>query len=137
MPILGDPGQENIARSLRTTAAKVLRNNDNPPLAIVLVTAHWEEDIPTITTSAKPKLLYDYYGFPPEAYKLTYDAPGSPDVAKRVAAVLKKAGIASRDDGQRGKVAYAIQLFQHYAQGPNGPTSRSTLYIAISLILLT
>ena len=37
----------------------------------------------TVTSAAQPSLLYDYYGFPPEAYKLQYPAPGSPDLARR------------------------------------------------------
>jgi aromatic ring-opening dioxygenase catalytic subunit (LigB family) len=42
--------------------------NWGSPKAIVLVTAHWETDIPTITSNPQPDLLFDYYGFPKETY---------------------------------------------------------------------
>jgi aromatic ring-opening dioxygenase catalytic subunit (LigB family) len=46
--------------------------------------------------------LYDYYGFPPEAYELEYNAPGSPEVAALVEASLKEAGLEAKKDGARG-----------------------------------
>ena len=70
--------------------------------AVLVVSAHWEEDEPTVMTNPRPSLLYDYYGFPPETYRLRYDAPGSPALARACAQLLRDAGIACRDDGERG-----------------------------------
>lgn len=53
-------------------------------------------------TAARPPLLYDYYGFPPAAYTLTWPAPGAPDLALRVAALLAEAGIPTAIDPVRG-----------------------------------
>src|SRR4051812_42053010 len=76
LPVLGDPGSDALATSLRTRAPSVLRLDDpdpaNRPKAIVLVTAHWSRRSPTISSSATHKLYYDYGGFPPEAYRLKY-----------------------------------------------------------------
>ncbi len=72
------------------------------PRAIVVISAHWEEPRPTVTTGAHPSLIYDYYGFPPETYALTYGAPGSPLVAERVRDLLAAAGIATSADAARG-----------------------------------
>jgi aromatic ring-opening dioxygenase catalytic subunit (LigB family) len=47
-------------------------------------------------------MLYDYYGFPPEAYRVEWPAPGAPEVAQEVRALLEKAGIASAEDAERG-----------------------------------
>jgi aromatic ring-opening dioxygenase catalytic subunit (LigB family) len=47
-------------------------------------------------------LYYDYGGFPPEAYKLKYDAPGSVEVAAEVYEALEKAGLQPEMDGERG-----------------------------------
>ena len=44
--------------------------------ALLVVSAHWEERVPTLMTSSRPPMLYDYYGFPPEAYQITWPAPG-------------------------------------------------------------
>jgi aromatic ring-opening dioxygenase catalytic subunit (LigB family) len=53
-------------------------------------------------TSAAPPMLFDYYGFPPASYELSWPAPGSPMVAERVQALLGAAGIASATDAARG-----------------------------------
>ncbi len=72
------------------------------PKALLVISAHWEEAVPTVMTSAHPPMLYDYYGFPPESYKLTWPAPGEPKLAMRVQALLENAGIASAADSKRG-----------------------------------
>lgn len=72
------------------------------PAALLVVSAHWEEPVPTVMTGERPPLYYDYYGFPPESYTLTWPAPGSPRLAARVQELLGAAGIASATDGARG-----------------------------------
>lgn len=72
------------------------------PTAILVVTAHWEADVPTLTGGAQPELIYDYYGFPPETYTLQYPAPGQPELAARAAALLKDAGHAAKVDPSHG-----------------------------------
>lgn len=72
------------------------------PEAIVLISAHWEEDVVTIQNNPSPPLLFDYYGFPESTYQLKYPAPGSPRHAERIAQLLTKAGIASKYDTERG-----------------------------------
>lgn len=47
-------------------------------------------------------MYFDYYGFPPESYKYKYDAPGDPDLAKRIHEALKINGIKSKLDPKRG-----------------------------------
>jgi aromatic ring-opening dioxygenase catalytic subunit (LigB family) len=73
-----------------------------PPNALLVVSAHWEEDVPTVMTAARPPLLYDYGGFPPEAYQITWPAPGDPALAGRVRQLLGAAGIDSAEDPRRG-----------------------------------
>ncbi len=72
------------------------------PKAIVLVSAHWIEAVATVNAAAAPPLLFDYVGFPEAAYRIAYPAPGSPEVAARVARLLGAAGIASASDVERG-----------------------------------
>jgi len=103
MPLLGDQGHKDIVRSLKTRVPKILRlNTPEAPRAIVVITAHWSEKNPTISNAAKPKLYYDYGGFPPETYKLKYDAPGSPEVAKEVFDALTQVGLKPENDDERG-----------------------------------
>lgn len=47
-------------------------------------------------------MLYDYTGFPAHTYRLRYPAPGSPQLAARVKALLTSAGMACREDATRG-----------------------------------
>lgn len=72
------------------------------PRAILAVSAHWEEPVFTVMSGERPPLLFDYYGFPPESYKLTWPAPGDPVLAARVRVLLEKAGFATAENRERG-----------------------------------
>jgi len=72
------------------------------PRAVLVVSAHWEEPIPTVMTAPNPPMLYDYYGFPPEAYEVQWPAPGEPEVAGRVRDLLEGVGIRTGTDSARG-----------------------------------
>ncbi len=72
------------------------------PKALLVVSAHWEQAVPTVTSAQSPPLVYDYSGFPPHTYQLKWPAPGSPDLAARVQSLLTAAGIESRADAKRG-----------------------------------
>jgi len=87
-----------MATYLRGIAASV----GAKPKAILVISAHWEATRPTVATSARPAMLFDYYGFPEHTYKLSYPAPGSPALAARVRELLTQAGIASDEDASRG-----------------------------------
>lgn len=97
MPLLGDPGHHKMVETL-----KVMANKVGNPSAILVISAHWEETIPTITASAFPELIYDYGGFPPEAYEIQYPSLGQPDLANKIYQSLTNAGIESALDEQRG-----------------------------------
>lgn len=58
------------------------------PSSIVVVSAHWEGDPIRITSSEKPDMLFDYYGFPPETYEYSYPAPGDPTLAHRIQSLV-------------------------------------------------
>ncbi|KAI0874018.1 Extradiol ring-cleavage dioxygenase, class III enzyme, subunit B [Hypoxylon argillaceum] len=65
------------------------------PKAIVVFSAHWEAGPNSIqvNTALMNDLIYDYYGFPPEYYKVQYPHVGSPELASRVISLLSDAGI--------------------------------------------
>jgi aromatic ring-opening dioxygenase catalytic subunit (LigB family) len=99
MPALGEPSHKPMTDWLSTLAASLAR----APTAVLVISAHWEEDAPTVQSGAAPELLYDYYGFPPAAYELQYPAKGAPELASRVQALLAAAGFAGAAlDGERG-----------------------------------
>jgi aromatic ring-opening dioxygenase catalytic subunit (LigB family) len=73
-----------------------------PPRAILVVSGHWEERAFTFSAAEAPPLIFDYYGFPPETYRLTWPAPGAPWLAERGSALLADAGLPVSIDPQRG-----------------------------------
>lgn len=72
------------------------------PKAILMVSAHWLEAEFRVTSGTAPELIYDYYGFPPHTYELTYPAPGNPALAQQVVELLRNAGLAAAGDDERG-----------------------------------
>ncbi len=94
-----DPGEvAALASYLRGLSAGLPAR----PKALLVISAHWEEDAPTVMSGQAPPLLYDYYGFPPEAYAITWPAPGSPALAARVRALLETAGFKTAENTTRG-----------------------------------
>lgn len=73
------------------------------PKAIVIFTAHWESETVTISSTDEPyETIYDFGGFPPEMYRLTYPAKGSTEIALKVGRLLAEQGMPSRLDSTRG-----------------------------------
>lgn len=73
------------------------------PKAIIVFTAHWENRVTTISSvDGVYDTIYDFGGFPQELYEIQYSAPGSPELAKRIASLLEEKGIASQFDTARG-----------------------------------
>ncbi len=73
-----------------------------PPKALLVVSGHWEAQAFNAGSAAHPQLIFDYSGFPPETYRLTWPAPGDPVLASRVAGLLAAAGLPSAIDSHRG-----------------------------------
>jgi aromatic ring-opening dioxygenase catalytic subunit (LigB family) len=72
------------------------------PKALLVVSGHWEEPAFTTSTAPAPQLIFDYSGFPEHTYRLTWPAPGLPELATRVSGLLTQAGLPSALDATRG-----------------------------------
>jgi aromatic ring-opening dioxygenase catalytic subunit (LigB family) len=75
---------------------------EEKPKALLVISGHWEEPVPTVNSSPTPPLLFDYQGFPDYTYQLTWPAPGSPEIAARVRELLRESGIPNSENDHRG-----------------------------------
>jgi len=97
LPLLGDPAHQEMISCLEHVVTLFKK-----PSAIVVISAHWEKDRPTMTSGLQPSLIYDYNGFPKESYEIQYPAKGEPVLAQNIFDLLKRAGIEAEQDGTRG-----------------------------------
>ncbi len=135
-PFVDTPfGEKAELDALATHLREVRSVPATTPKALLVISAHWEERVPTVMTHANPPMFYDYYGFPPASYEIKWPAPGDPVLAARVQELLGNAGIESAQDASRGfdhgtfvplKLAYpeatipAVQLSLQQGLDPAG-----------------
>ncbi|MGK2848480.1 MAG: DODA-type extradiol aromatic ring-opening family dioxygenase [Minisyncoccota bacterium] len=97
LPLLGDPGHHAMVEFMKSLPSKIRK-----PDAILVISAHWEERKVTLLGAEHPTLLFDYYGFPPETYTLTYPAPNDTTLVKKITTLLANNNIPSDIDMKRG-----------------------------------
>lgn len=91
LPLLGDAAHGEMSNFLSSVQAKHLKMK---PKNIIVVSAHWESDsgdvVQISTGNSNGGLLYDYYGFPPQAYAphLLYNVKGALELATKTSKVL-------------------------------------------------
>lgn len=98
LPLMGR--QPDLVKNMQHVVQHLLP--ETPPSAIVVLSAHFEADPVTITSSKNPSLYFDYYGFPNETYAYEYPAPGDPDLAQHIQNLLGERDIGSILDEKRG-----------------------------------
>lgn len=96
------PQMRRMLATLETSLADMPRQMGGRPRAILMVSGHWEDDSFAVMSAARPGMVYDYGGFPPETYRITYPAPGAPDLAARTADLIAAAGLPVRLDDRQG-----------------------------------
>ena len=72
------------------------------PRAIMCVSAHWTTSALRLTAVSRPETIHDFGGFPDELYRITYPAPGAPQLAEKTIRILAEQGITAEADPHRG-----------------------------------
>ncbi|MNW41869.1 LigB family dioxygenase [compost metagenome] len=86
-----------------TEFLKNLAANTPKPKAIVIFSAHWEQQVQTVSAVADTyPTIYDFGGFPDELYRMTYPAKGAPSISEQIQSLFAEHGIQSQLDGERG-----------------------------------
>ena len=94
MPLLfvghGDPRNalrnNAFTQSLARTGAAIASNQ--PPRAVLVVSAHWLTRGSYVCAHPQPETIYDFGGFEQALYEVQYPAPGAPEIAREVAAAI-------------------------------------------------
>ena len=58
------------------------------PTAVLSISAHWYLPATLVSAVASPRTIHDFGGFPRELYEVEYPAPGDPQLAARIQALL-------------------------------------------------
>jgi 4,5-DOPA dioxygenase extradiol len=72
------------------------------PKAILVVSAHWETNIPALNAVAVNETIHDFGGFPQILFDQRYPAPGAPALAERIAGLIRASGLPAGIDHARG-----------------------------------
>ena len=70
--------------------------------AVVVVSPHWETEIPEVGFAARPATIHDFGGFDSRLFEIQYPAAGDPQVAQAVLDALRAAGFQAKADSGRG-----------------------------------
>lgn len=98
------------------------------PKAILCISAHWETQGVYVGSAAHPETIHDFRGFPKALFDVRYPAPGSPELAHRVAELVRTPRV--HFDSHRGLdhgVWSVLQPMYPEADIPVVPLSLSSL----------
>jgi 4,5-DOPA dioxygenase extradiol len=77
--------------ALWTSQLKEIAGKIERPIAILIVSAHWESTPITLSNpTANTPLVYDFSGFDRKFYEMTYNSPDASELAAKVAALMPK-----------------------------------------------
>ncbi len=75
-----------------------LRDDVPKPAAILAISAHWYVSGSYLTSHLQPPTIHDFGGFPQPLHELEYPAPGHPEFARSVRALLGKERVQLSED---------------------------------------
>jgi 4,5-DOPA dioxygenase extradiol len=63
------------------------------PEAVLCISAHWLTKGTHVTAMQDPKTIHDFSGFPQKLYEVDYPAPGKPELANEISALVTSAQV--------------------------------------------
>lgn len=72
------------------------------PKAILVLSAHWETNIPAVNAVSVNETIHDFGGFPQILFDQLYPAPGDAALAERIAQLVLATGLPAGIDTARG-----------------------------------
>lgn len=91
MPVLflghGSP-MNAIEENSFTESFQVLGQQLPRPKVILCISAHWCTRGIAVTAMENPRMIHDFWWFPPELYQVRYGARGSPELANKIKEIL-------------------------------------------------
>jgi len=94
---------DHVAKRFMQKLGDVLeKSSSSAAKGIVVISAHWQTELPIITTGPDLETIYDFYGFPKQLHSIVYPAKTSPWLIKNIEAVFNKADITFSKNNMRG-----------------------------------
>ncbi len=97
-----------ILRNAFTKSLRELGRSLSKPRAIMVISAHWMTNGIYVTCMNKPRMIYDFFGFPEELYKINYPSPGAPAHARSVIESVKTVKVKCNTDWGIDHASWAI-----------------------------
>lgn len=97
LPLMDDPSHQPIIDLLKQVSTRWEK-----PKAVLVISAHWEAEQPTILADTDPGLYFDYYGFPAQTYEYRYPTQNPESWQQSIASAFDDAGLAFRTEAGRG-----------------------------------
>lgn len=101
-PWLEDERVKKEFRLLKESLERLPTELPQEPKAVLVISAHWDEETFKVSSNSSPNMIYDYFGFPDNTYKVKYPASGDPDLASKIRDLIVKGGIEADLDPERG-----------------------------------
>lgn len=116
MPVLfvGHGSPMNALETNSYTEALTRLGRELPrPRAIAVVSAHWESQGTKVTASDSPRTIHDFRGFPQALFDIRYPAPGSPELGRRIQALIQNHHVTPDNEWGLDHGAWAVLLHMY------------------------